>query len=84
MWCVPFVIAARRRRGDEHRKDGRVVARKMEVLKVERVIPSLVVVSHAVLVLAALELDRKDRRSRNEGRVNSAPVAALRHALVDT
>jgi hypothetical protein len=44
----------------------------MEVLEVQSVIPRLVPVGEMILTLAALELDRKDRRARDQNGVDTA------------
>jgi hypothetical protein len=49
------------------------MARRVEVLQIEGVVPRLVVVGDTELTLAALELDRKDGRPRNQHGVDSAP-----------
>jgi hypothetical protein len=49
------------------------MARRMEVLQVQGVVPSLVVIGEMKLTLAALELNREDGWPRNQYGVNSAP-----------
>jgi hypothetical protein len=57
---LPCVIRAFGLRRDEDRKDGCVVARSVEVLQIQAVVPRLVVVVETELTLAALELNRED------------------------
>ena len=71
----PSGIASRGVRRDEDRQNRRLVTRLVEVLEIERIVPSLVQVVPVVIDRAALELDREHGRAGDPDRIDSTPEA---------
>jgi hypothetical protein len=69
---LPVRVAALGPRRHEQREDRRVVAREVEVLQVEPVVPGLMQRLGGEPLLAALEFDREDRGSGDDDGVDPA------------